>query len=340
MMTKSLQVLLAIILVAFGAPLTSAYADTTKITFVTDWKAQTEQGGFYQAVAEGLYEDAGLDVKIRQGGPAINIPQLLAAGAVDFAMGSNSFIPINLVVAGADAKAVMASFQKDPQVLITHKRDDIKSIADMRGRPIMISDASVNSFWVWLKAKYDFQDEQIRKYTFNMAPFIVDKTAIQQGYVSSEPYLIKKEGDVDPQVFLLADEGYPGYGAMILASGEQIRNNPDTVQAFVNASILGWKSYLHGDPSGGNALIKADNEEMTDEIIAQAIDKMRTYGIVDSGDTEQLGIGAMTDERWKSFFDVMAENDVFASDVDYRAAYSKQFVNKGLGTTDSSPTAD
>jgi len=331
MTTNSIQTVFAAVLGAFCLFASAAYADTTKITFVTDWKAQAEQGGFYQAVAEGLYKDVGLDVKIRQGGPAINIPQLLAAGAVDFAMGSNSFIPINLVVAGADAKAVMASFQKDPQVLITHKRDDIKSLADMRGHPIMISDASINSFWVWLRAKYEFQDNQIRKYTFNMAPFIVDKTAIQQGYVSSEPYLIKKEGDVDPQVYLLADEGYPGYGAMILASGKQIRDHPETVQAFVDASILGWKSYLFGDPSSGNALIKADNEEMTDEIIAQAIDKMRDYGIVDSGDTEELGIGAMTDERWESFFNVMADNGVFEKEIDYRAAYTKQFVNKGLG---------
>ena len=121
----------------------------TKVTFVTDWKAQAEHGGFYYAVAQGLYRKAGLEVTIKQGGPSVNTPQLIAAGAVDFAMGSNHFQPLNLVAAGADAVAVAAIFQKDPQVLITHSRADIKSIADIKGKPVMSSDATVSTWWTW-----------------------------------------------------------------------------------------------------------------------------------------------------------------------------------------------
>ena len=175
------------------------------ISFVTDWKAQAEHGGFYQALANGYYADAGLDVTIRPGGPGINVPQLLASGSVDFGMGSNSFIPLNIVAAGAGAKAVMASFQKDPQVLITHPRDDVKTLEDMRGMPIMVSDATISAFWVWLRSRFGFTDDQIRKYTFNLAPFLVDERAIQQGYLSSEPYSIEKEAGFTPQVFLLSD---------------------------------------------------------------------------------------------------------------------------------------
>src|SRR5436305_2782234 len=188
----------------------------THITFVTDWKAQAEHGGFYEALALGFYRARGLDVKIVEGGPSVNVPQMLAGGAADFGIGSNGFIPLNIVREGAPIKAVMAIFQKDPQVLIAHPRPDVKRLADMKGKPVMIADASIVAFWPWLKAKYGFSDSQIRKYTFNLAPFLVNKDAIQEGYLTSEPYTIDREGHFKPQVFLLADNGYPGYANMVL----------------------------------------------------------------------------------------------------------------------------
>ncbi|HYM18523.1 MAG TPA: ABC transporter substrate-binding protein [Micropepsaceae bacterium] len=299
------------------------------ITFITDWKAEAEHGGFYQALAEGLYEKHGLDVKIMEGGPAVNVPQILAGGAADFGIGSNGFIPLNLVRAGAPFKAVMAVFQKDPQVLITHPRDDVKSIADMKGKPILIGDASTVTFWPWLKAKFGFDDRQIRKYTFNLAPFLVDKNAIQEGYLTSEPYSIEREGKFKPQVFPLADVGYPGYANMVLVPDKWIKEKPEAVQAFVDASIEGWMHYVYGDPSLGNALIKKDNPEMTDDVIAQAIDKMKSYGLALSGDAEAKGLGAMADERWKEFFDVMVEEKVYPTDLPYESAYTLQFINRG-----------
>jgi NitT/TauT family transport system substrate-binding protein len=298
-----------------------------KIVFATDWKAQAEHGGFYQALATGRYEKAGLDVEIRMGGPGIDNQQLMAAGAVDFAIGSNMFFALNLVQAGAPVTTVAAYFQKDPQILMTHPRDDINSIADMKGHPIMISDASVNTFWVWLKAQYGFADSEIRKYTFNMAPFLVDDKAIQQGYLSSEPKLVMDEG-IEPEVYLLADAGWPSYSTMVLVPQEWIVSKPDVVQAFVDASIEGWYDYIYGDPAPVNILIKIDNPEMTDDTIAFGIAKMKEYGIVDSGDADSLGVGAMTDARWDSFFKVMAAAGIYPADMDYKAAYTLQFVNK------------
>ena len=303
----------------------------TRIVLVTDWKAQAEHGGFYEALAEGLYARHGLAVTIREGGPAVNVGQLLAGGAADFGVASNNFIPLNLRREGGAFKAVMAVFQKDPQVLITHPRDDIKSIAEMAGKPIMIGDAAAASFWPWLKAKFGFQDSQIRKYTFNLAPFLVDKSAIQEGYLSSEPYAIEKEGGFQPQVFALADAGYPGYANMVLAPDSWIQSKPEAVQAFVDATIEGWMDYLYGDPSPGNALIRKDNPEMTTDVIAQAIDKMRRYGIALSGDAEKTGLGAMSEERWQAFFDIMAAQGIYPRDLPWRDAYTLQFVNRGHG---------
>jgi NitT/TauT family transport system substrate-binding protein len=318
---------------AWAAKPKPAAPKPVKVTFVTDWKAQAEHGGFYQALATGLYKKAGLDVTIKQGGPSVNTPQLIAAGAVDFAMGSNHFQPLNLVAAGADALAVAAIFQKDPQVLITHPRDDIKTLADMKGKPIMVSDATISTWWIWAKARYGFENTQIRKYTFNLAPFLTDKQAIQQGYVTSEPYTIETQAKIKPKVFMLADYGYMGYSNLILARGKHVRERPKVVQAFVNASIDGWASYLTGDTKPGNKLIKRDNPEMTDDVIAQAIAQMRTRGMVQGGDAAVLGIGAMTPARWKTFFDLMKANKVYDEKLDVTKAYTLAFVNKRRGAT-------
>ena len=300
----------------------------TTIRFATDWRAQAEQGGFYQAVATGEYAKRGLDVQIVQGGPGVNVPQLLASGAVEAGMGSNSFIVMNLAKEKIPVKAVAAMMQKDPQVLIAHPDQGLEKIADLKGRPILLSDASVSAFWVWLRAKYGFTDDQVRKYTFNAAPFLADKRVVQQGYITSEPYTIEKQAGLKPKVFLLADEGYPGYATMILVSDSLIQKNPTAVKAFVEASAAGWKSYLDGDAAPGDALIRKDNPEMTQDVLDQAREKMKTYGIVDSGDAQTGGIGVMTDARWAEFFDLAAAQGVYPKDMDYKRAYTLQFVTK------------
>jgi NitT/TauT family transport system substrate-binding protein len=309
-----------------GATAPKPQAALTHITFVTDWKAQAEHGGFYEALALGLYRKRGLDVSIMEGGPSVNVPQLLAGGAADFGIGSNGFISLNMVREGVPIRAVMAVFQKDPQVLISHPRPDVKSLADMKGKPIMIADASTAAFWPWLKAKYGFSDTQIRKYTFNLAPFLVDPKAIQEGYLTSEPYTVETEGHFKPPVFLLADNGYPGYANMVLVPQKWIDQKPQAVQAFVDATIEGWTDYLHGDPAPANVLIKKDNPEMTDGLIAQAISKMKSYGVAEPADAKMHSIGQMSDARWKTFFDTMASEGLYPKALDYRKAYTLKFI--------------
>jgi len=315
-----------ITLAFLAAALQPASAATT-IRFVTDWKAQAEHGGFYQAVADGLYAQRGLNVKIIQGGPDVNVPQLLAGGAADFGMGSNSFIPLNMVKAGVPVRAVMAIFQKDPQVLISHPRRDLNSIAEMRGKPVLISAATNSAFWPWLRTKFGFSDRQIRKYTHNLAPFIQDPNAIQEGYLTSEPYTIEKQAGFKPKVFLLADYGYPGYANMVLVPQKRIDTDRATVQGFVDATRLGWQRYLN-NPAKGNALIKRDNPDMTDAILKQALDKMKSHEMVVSGDGKAFGLGSMTDQRWKFFYDTMAGLGLYPRGLDYKKAYDLSFVRR------------
>ncbi len=304
----------------------AAGSGPTAIRFATDWRAEAEQGGYYEALANGEYEKRGLKVTIVPGGPGVNVPQLVASGAVEMGVGSNSFIVMNLAAEHVPVKAVAAFMQKDPQVLIAHPDAGIKSLADMKGHPILLSDASVTAFWVWLKAKYGFTNDQVRKYTFNNAPFLADKRLVQQGYLTSEPYTLEKEAHLKPAVFLLADEGYPGYAGLVLASDRLLTANPAVIKAFVAATAAGWQSYLHGDPAPGDALILKDNPEMTADVLAQAREKMRTYGIIDSGDAAKSGLGAMTDERWSEFFKMASDKGVFPRTMDYKAAYALGFT--------------
>jgi NitT/TauT family transport system substrate-binding protein len=305
-------------------------ASSETVNFGTDWKAEAEHGGFYQAIATGIYKRYGLDVTLRPGGPQVNHAQLLAAGVLDFNIASNSFVPLNFTAEKIPMVAVAAIFQKDPSVLIAHPGQGADSLAALQGRPIMISGDTRVTSWLFLKQKFGYTDDQIRPYGVSVAPFLADKKAIQQGYLTSEPFTIEKEG-VKPVVLLLADAGYGSYGALIETSQKLVRDKPDLVQRFVDASIEGWYSYLTGDPAPGNALIKRDNPEMTDALIAYGIAKIKEYGIVDSGEAKANGIGAMSEARWRDFFDTTTKAGLYPADMDFRSAFALQFVNKKVG---------
>jgi NitT/TauT family transport system substrate-binding protein len=298
----------------------------TPIRFATDWHAQAEHGGFYEALATGEYRKRGLDVTIVQGGPAVNVPQLLAAGAVDMGMGSNSFIVLNLAQEQAPVKAVAAFMQKDPQVLIAHPGRGLSNLSDLKGRPILLSDAAVTTFWPWLKARYGFTDAQVRKYTHNNATFLADPRAIQEGYLTSEPYTLEKEGHIKPKVFLLADAGYPGYAAMALATDSLIAAKPAAVKAFVDASAAGWRAYLYGDPKPADALILKANRDMTQDVLDQARARMRDAGLIDGGEAKTDGIGAMSDQGWADAFEVATGTGLYPKTMDYKRGYTLAFV--------------
>ena len=305
-------------------------AAAESVTFGTDWKAEAEHGGYYQAIAIGIYERYGLEVTLRQGGPQVNHAQLLAAGRLDFNIGPNSFVPLNFVRENVPMVAVAAIFQKDPQVLIAHPGQGNDSLAALKGKPIMISADTRIGSWIFLKKKFGYTDSQIRPYTFSVAPFLADPQVVQQGFLSSEPFTIESQG-VKPVVLLLADAGYSGYGSLIQTSDKMVRENPSLVQRFIDASIEGWYSYLYGDPSQANELIKRDNPEMTDALLAYGIAKMKEYGIVDSGDAKINGIGAMTEARWRDFFDTMSSAGVYPKDMQFQRAFNLQYVNKNIG---------
>jgi NitT/TauT family transport system substrate-binding protein len=309
-----------------------AHAQTLdKVSFGTNWVAEAEHGGFYQAVADGTYRKYGLDVTIVPGGPQVNNRLLLLARKLDFFMSANSLQGFDAVAQNIPVVAVAAVFQKDPQVLLAHPDQGIETFEDLKKVTLLVSSEGLQSYFHWMRAEYGFVQEKVKPYTFNPQPFLVDKQSAMQGYVTSEPYAVEKTGKFKPRIFLLADYGFNTYSTLIETRREVVENKPGLVQRFVDASIIGWYNYLYGDNKAANELIRKHNPEMTDELIAYSIDKMKQFGIVDSGDALKSGIGAMTDERMASFFDKMVKAGVVKPTVDFRKSYTLQFVNKGVG---------
>lgn len=301
------------------------------VSFGTNWVAEGEHGGFYQALADGTYRQYGLDVTIVEGGPQVNNRLLLIAGKIDFFMSANSLQSFDAVAQNIPTVAIAAMFQKDPQVLLAHPNQGIEKFEDLKNLTLLVSQEGVATYFQWLKADYGFSEEKVKPYTFNPQPFLADPRTGMQGYVTSEPYAIEKQGGFKPKVFLLADYGFNTYSTLIETRREFVDKKPDLVRRFVEASIVGWYHYLYGDNKAANAIIRQHNPEMTDELLAYSVDKMKAYGIVDSGDALELGIGAMTDARMASFFDKMVRAGVVKRDIDFRKAYTLQFVNKKVG---------
>jgi len=320
----------AAILLGLAAGLLSAQAQPLdKVRFGTNWVAEAEHGGFYQALADGTYAKYGLDVTIVPGGPNVNNRILLPVGKLDFFMSANTLQSFDAVAHDIPTVVVAASFQKDPQVLIAHP--GVSSLADLKKLTLFVSPEGMISYFQWLKADYGFDESKVKPYTFNAQPFLADKNSAMQGYVTSEPYEIETQGHFKPKVFLLADHGFNAYSTLIETRRDLVAKRPDLVQRFVDASAIGWYHYLYGDNRPGNQLIKKQNPEMTDALLAYSVSKMKEYGIVDSGDSLTLGIGAMTDARMKSFFDKMVRASVIKPGIDVKRAYTLQFVDKGVG---------
>jgi NitT/TauT family transport system substrate-binding protein len=300
-----------------------------KVVFGTNWVAEAEHGGFYQALADGTYRKYGLEVTILPGGPQVNNRILLPVGRIDFFMSANNLQGFDAVEQSIPTVAVAAVFQKDPQVFLAHP--GVERFDQLKDLTLFVSKEGLVSYFQWMRAEFGFEAGKTRPYTFNAAPFLVDKRSAMQGYVTSEPFAVEREGKFKPKIFLLADHGFNPYSTLIETRRELVEKKPDLVQRFVDASIVGWYNYLYGDNAPANALIKRHNPEMSDELIAYSIAKMKEFGIVDSGDTLTMGIGAMTDARMVSFFDKMVRAGVVKPTVDFRRSYTLQFVNKGVG---------
>lgn len=307
-----------------------AAAQNASVSFGTNWVAQAEHGGFYQAVADGTYAACGLDVTIEPGGPQVNNRALMLAGRIDYHMGGDMLQAFNAVKEGIPVVMVAATFQKHPQVILAHP-GAAETWEDLKDLTLLIGDNGYASYYQWMISEWGFTAEQRQPYTFNPAPFLADESMGMQGYLSSEPYLIIKEGGFTPNVFLIADAGFTSYATMIETMADTIAEKPEEVKCFVEGSIKGWYNYLYGDNDAANAMIIEANPDMSQDKIDYAIERMLAVGIVDSGDALEMGIGAINPEVVEDFYTKMVTAGVIEDGIDWAASYTTEFVNQGVG---------
>lgn len=314
--------------ILFGAALSllttlSAQANEP-FTFMTNWYAEAEQGGFYQALADGSYASAGLDVTIKMGGAQVNVLQLLAAGKADCVMGASDIEVYKIREQGVPAVTVATSFQQDPQGIVAHP--DVKTLGDLQGKTILIASAAHNTFWPWLKSKYGLKDSQVRPYASNLQPFLADSNTALQGYVTYDPYALKKAG-AESNFLRFSDQGWPPYANVVICMESTIKNKPDAISAFLKASMTGWKNYLTGDRSAADALIKKDNPQMTDGQIEFAVNALNDQKIVNGGDATTEGIGIITEDRLKQTYDFLVNAKILNPEkVKLQGSYDLRFI--------------
>ena len=330
-MAKFLPTLMLFLVLDGMAATAHAQQKLDKVSFGTNWVAEAEHGGFFQALADGTYKKYGLDVTIVPGGPNANNRILMTSGKIEFYMSANTLQSFDAVSNNIPTLAVAAIFQKDPQVLLAHPESNVKKLEDLKPLTLFVSKEGMATYFQWLKSEYGFDETKVKPYTFNPQPFLADLKSAMQGYVTSEPYGVEKEAKFKPTILLLADYGFNTYSTLIETRRELTESKPDLVQRFIDASVIGWYNYIYRDNSAGNALIKKMNPDMTDDLLKYSVDKMKDYGIVDSGDALKSGIGTMTDARMASFFDKMVKAGVVKGDLDYRKSYTLRFVNKAVG---------
>ncbi|WP_172331126.1 ABC transporter substrate-binding protein [Mangrovicoccus sp. HB161399] len=313
-------------LVAALAGSTAMAADLVPMTFQMSWKAQAEQGGYWLAAAEGYYEECGLDVTVRSGGPGIDTTQLLVTGAVEAILVSQNDGAMRMNQAGFPSKAVMAAFQKLPTILLYHDEAGISEPADMAGKPVMISQGNRQTFWPFMKDKWGLSDDQLRSYNGQIAVWMQNGDSIQQGIVTNEPFRIKEQAGFDASYFLLADYGYDPYTSVVVVPQTLIDGHPEQVQCLVDGSVKGWTEFM-ADPEAGFAAVQEANPENSDELMAYSYGKMKELNLIENGDTAAHGIGAMTDERWAAHFGELVKYGQFPADFDYKSAYTLQFLD-------------
>jgi NitT/TauT family transport system substrate-binding protein len=262
-----------------------------RVSLQTDWFAQPEHGGFYEALVKGYYRDAGLDVEIRQASPSTIGQQVVALGQADFGIGSSNDVVV-AAARGVPLVMVGALMQRDPQGLMVHRESAIRTFKDLDGHKIMALPGS--PFIDVLEKIYGIR-LSVTPTDFGMDRFLADKNFVQQCFVTNEPYYVSQQGS-DPQVLLISDSGFSPYRVWY-ARRQFLTEHPDIVRAFTAASIRGWREYLNGDRAAADALIASLNPKMVPAFMNYSVEAMRKYRLVAGDPAAGEAVGRISRTR-------------------------------------------
>jgi NitT/TauT family transport system substrate-binding protein len=316
--------LLALFLAVWRFGLPSGGPSSKPVIFQLSWRAQVESGGFVVAANKGYFRDCGLDVQLRQGGAGLDPAQLLVGRAVDAVLMPQSDGVLQMNRSGFPARAIFGSMQHTPASIIVHDSSPITNVAQMRGKPIMISASSRASWWNFLKLRYGFTDDQIRSFSGQRGPFINDPSAIAQDLISNGPYVIWQSAHIKVRSFLLTDLGYDPYGGVLTVSQALIDQRPEAVRCLIEGSRRGWADFVR-DPRDGFAMIMKMSPEQTLGLLEYGYAQLRERHLIQTEETARLGLGVINPERWRSHARLLVESGVLPAGFDPMPAMAAGF---------------
>lgn len=299
-----------------------------RLRFASGGATGAELGGFYQALANGAYEKRGLTVEILAGAAGADAPALLAASAVELAFARDSFAPLRLIGSGAPVKAVAAFFQKDPAVLIARPERGEEGFPPVEGRAVFMSDRDRAGVWSWLNGRDGFTADQARVQPPQalLDAFAGERESLLLGRLTDGDLdRVRRRIDAVPRRRLPADDGYPGYGALVVAPNAFARDNAQALRAFIAASVEGWRDYVHGEGARGDALIRRAAPDTAQAALDAAREALKANAVVDGGDAALYGLGAMTPDRWQAFAEQTAAAFIDGA-PDWREAFTTQYL--------------
>lgn len=324
-LSLSLFILAAAVLSACGsdnhstASTSSDKNELTAATLITNWFAEPEHGGQYAALAQGFYKDAGIDMTIEPGGPQVSPTQIVSSGKALFGMTQAD----DLLIArnkGIPLVAIAATFQTNPQGLIYHKGQDIKDFSDLNERTVYTAPGA--SYWEFQKKKFKLDDVKEMKYTGSLANFVSDQKAVTQGYITAEPFSLKEQG-VETEILLNADSGYNPYANMLFTTEETIKEKPELVKAFVEASIKGW-DYYKDHYEDVNKTIQERNPDVSLEAMKYGAETQMDF--VYGGEAETNGVGYMSEDRWNTLMDQLHDIELLDKKEDVKDVFTNEFL--------------
>lgn len=266
----------------------------TQVKLALNWVPEPEFGGFYAARERGAFTQHGLVTEIQGGGAGVPVVQMVASGQVDFGIaGADELLTAR--ARGVDVIPLFAVYQTSPQAIMAHASRGVKSIKDVLSSGTIALEPGL-PYAAYLKKKYGFDKVKVVPYDGGVARFVADKDFAQQCFITSEPIAARKQG-ADPVVFLVADEGFNPYVAVVIARRELWKEKPEQVKNFVAAVREGWRSYLD-DPGPANGVMGKLNTTMDAETFAAAAQAQKP--LIETEETKSKGLGTMSRERWET----------------------------------------
>ncbi|HYP54759.1 MAG TPA: ABC transporter substrate-binding protein [Solirubrobacterales bacterium] len=214
------------------------------VSLVLDFVPNAVHSGIYAAERRGWYDDAGVDLTIRQPGESSDAPKLLAAGRVDFAILDIHDLGIARE-RGLDLVGVMPIVRRPLAALIARAGGDVRRPRDLEGRTVGVTGLPSDEAVVDSVVRADGGDpELVRRVTigFNaVASLAAGRVDATTGFWNAEAIALPKRG-VPVRAFELDRYGAPPYPELVLAtSARTVVDDPGLVDSIVGATRRGYR---------------------------------------------------------------------------------------------------